>query len=510
MTMAFESKHSQKLSAFAAKFGLPDHGDDHAREWTKQLAEQFAFSFPGEGWGTKRASHSRPPSTDVICRPENGILIGYDTVIDAGISSAQLNPHPHGEDLTGQVFISVSPIDHLQDGSAQPHQCRLGVSWFPAIGLAKKDPARYTEQLEWFRDVLKPDYARCFWYLDEGPWNTIGSGPHLMSDSERIALLQIVTEDLLDIGIAPQWTVFGTVVRDAGRCRQLIQQFAEAIRPFGSRCFLVDGVNEPGAIGYTPGHYAETRQIARELAASHLGVKYISAASPDFLHGGINGQGATDAEVEADTCKLYDGLPVEINAITPHWGRAPWTPHRPLGRCAHGKAILNDEPRGFRSSVAQIDRPEDFARDYKTSADAGEIGYTFHTEPGVWQGYCDASARPDWDDNNKYPLIQSIPRIAEIVEALHEIRAGGSIPIDPIDPPGGGDEMIPYDEAKSVEFGQECNKVYEESGAAKDPGMVSVHSSRAAWDYYVGGMSWEDSKKKHVNEFRAEYGLPPI
>lgn len=69
--------------------------------------------------------------------------------------------------------------------------------------------------------------------------------------------------------------------------------------------------------------------------------------------------------------------------------------------------------------------------------------------------------------------------------------------------------MIPYDESKSIEFGLACNDVYAESGAAFDPGMVSVHSSRAAWDYYVGGMSWSSSKKKHINEFRAEYGLPP-
>lgn len=69
---------------------------------------------------------------------------------------------------------------------------------------------------------------------------------------------------------------------------------------------------------------------------------------------------------------------------------------------------------------------------------------------------------------------------------------------------------IPYDEAKSVEFGLACNKVYEESKAAVDPGMISVHSQRAAWDYYVGGLTWEESKKKHINEFRAVYGLKPL
>lgn len=78
------------------------------------------------------------------------------------------------------------------------------------------------------------------------------------------------------------------------------------------------------------------------------------------------------------------------------------------------------------------------------------------------------------------------------------------VPVPPSSP------VIPYDENKSIEFGLACNDVYRESGAAVDPGMIAVHSSRAAWDYYVGKLSWADSKKKHVNEFRAVYGLAPV
>ena len=77
----------------------------------------------------------------------------------------------------------------------------------------------------------------------------------------------------------------------------------------------------------------------------------------------------------------------------------------------------------------------------------------------------------------------------------------------PIPPPSG---QIPYDENKSIQFGLGCNDVYRESGSAFDPGMVSVHSSRAAWDYYVGGLAWDYSYLKHINEFRAVYGLPPV
>ena len=70
---------------------------------------------------------------------------------------------------------------------------------------------------------------------------------------------------------------------------------------------------------------------------------------------------------------------------------------------------------------------------------------------------------------------------------------------------------IPYNEAYSVEFGKGCNEVYNEVGYDKiDPGMISVQSQRAAWDYYVGEMTWPESYKKHINELRAVYGLPPI
>jgi hypothetical protein len=69
---------------------------------------------------------------------------------------------------------------------------------------------------------------------------------------------------------------------------------------------------------------------------------------------------------------------------------------------------------------------------------------------------------------------------------------------------------IPYDEAKSIQFGQACNAVYDATGAPCDPGMVSVHSQRCAYDYYVLGMPWDECFLKHINEFRAVYGLPPL
>jgi hypothetical protein len=68
----------------------------------------------------------------------------------------------------------------------------------------------------------------------------------------------------------------------------------------------------------------------------------------------------------------------------------------------------------------------------------------------------------------------------------------------------------PYDEEYSVAFGTACNETYTESGATPDGGMIAVHAMRCAFDYYVAGLPWDQCYVKHVDEFRKEYGLPPL
>jgi hypothetical protein len=92
------------------------------------------------------------------------------------------------------------------------------------------------------------------------------------------------------------------------------------------------------------------------------------------------------------------------------------------------------------------------------------------------------------------------PRWRQPTAILAELGQGGDT--------GGAGQ--PYDEAKSIAFGNACNEVYTESGAPIDPGMISVHSQRCAYDYYVADMPWDDCLAKHVDEFRAVYGLPPV
>jgi hypothetical protein len=117
---AFQSKDTQLLEQFHNKFGLPSLDGESARAWTMKLAEQFAFSFPDENWGTKSAGGGRPPSTDVIARNCCGGLWGYDVILSQGIAAQTLISQPHTLNLAGQVFISVSPRNHLGNNSSPP------------------------------------------------------------------------------------------------------------------------------------------------------------------------------------------------------------------------------------------------------------------------------------------------------------------------------------------------------------------------------------------------------
>jgi hypothetical protein len=50
-----------------------------------------------------------------------GHLINYDMLGGVGTGRPSLIANPSGEDITGQVFIMVSPVDHLrQGGTPQP------------------------------------------------------------------------------------------------------------------------------------------------------------------------------------------------------------------------------------------------------------------------------------------------------------------------------------------------------------------------------------------------------
>lgn len=103
------------VRAIDAKFPALNKGtDDQRREFALKVAQQFTFSFPGEGWGSKAAGPGRPQTKDVVARNRNGALDGWE-LVDGASRSVKCNDHL---DLAGQLFIPVSPVDYL--GSTPP------------------------------------------------------------------------------------------------------------------------------------------------------------------------------------------------------------------------------------------------------------------------------------------------------------------------------------------------------------------------------------------------------
>ena len=111
------ASHQATLDAFDRKFPAPRE-DNACRDWTRRLAEQFKYTFPTQGWGTKQASPTRPPATDVICTQSP--FIGYDVLVSQGTPQQTLAKNPEPLDLTGQVFIMVVAVNHLASLGPEP------------------------------------------------------------------------------------------------------------------------------------------------------------------------------------------------------------------------------------------------------------------------------------------------------------------------------------------------------------------------------------------------------
>jgi hypothetical protein len=120
-------------SRYVAKFPVPqgnpsaegtDIVEDRVRQWSIGLAEQVAFELPNQGWGTKRADPGRPISKDGLALREDddrgGRLLIFDMVTGAGTGNGRLVENPESEDITGQVFVPVTPTDHLGVAPVQP------------------------------------------------------------------------------------------------------------------------------------------------------------------------------------------------------------------------------------------------------------------------------------------------------------------------------------------------------------------------------------------------------
>lgn len=110
--------------AIAEQQHLPSApSDDQRRAVTVAIAEQLTFEFPNQGWGAKSAEPGRPISKDCVAKVEQ---LAGSTIVrggcyewwDGNALSGRVAERPVLNDIPGQNFIAVAPVDHLGAGGA--------------------------------------------------------------------------------------------------------------------------------------------------------------------------------------------------------------------------------------------------------------------------------------------------------------------------------------------------------------------------------------------------------
>lgn len=119
--MVLPSDVQAVIRRFAERFPIPQGQpgpahEDRVREWTLSAIGQVVHELPGQGWGSKRASDGRPLSKDAIARWQDGRMVVWDLLIGSGTGTPRLAVDPHGEDVTGQVFVPVQAQNRLGVG----------------------------------------------------------------------------------------------------------------------------------------------------------------------------------------------------------------------------------------------------------------------------------------------------------------------------------------------------------------------------------------------------------
>ena len=508
----FESKHSELLQSFADVHGLPNQDAEHARIWTRSLAEQFNFSFPNEGWGTKRADENRPPSTDVICRPEPPIsLVGYDVVISAGSPDAALNLNPTGEDISNQVFIPVDPINHLPSA----HNTMLGASLFWAWAGAKDFPVQFEQTVKRYKEEMGIDYVRWFFTLGgngvrgEDPWSIAGAWfdhpDHYDFCSEVLNVLRkykVKSHLTLCGGLNPDGTV-GDMYKIQVQRHTIVDRAAILIHNHPDEFIMVEMWNEYLVNG---AERSWLRDMARRLRPQIPAGFPITLSSPDSVMNGY----AAESEVRTEIESMYGG-DSGANTFTMHSTRPnhlPWNPETIRHLVTMG--IVDGEPRGPGASAGgDVNDPYTLGNDYKTAIYGDAIGYTYHSMPGVWGGHCD----PRWNGQNLWPNVWDVPNWADIAKTLKEVRETGNIP-DNGGGNGGGDEehmaKHPYPDEPTYwkDFEEKTAALFAKAGRTVPAEALqsSRYFARTAWDL-ADFLTPEDSKEKHLKEMAAELGV---
>jgi hypothetical protein len=123
MKLAAEIKtvRTRYVAVFPVPQGEPGPAfEEQVRQWSIRFAEQVAYDVPGQGYGTKRASPTRPISKDSLARNAGDTLLSWDLLIGAGTGQPRLIDDPDSKDITGQVFVRVTPTNHVAGAPPPP------------------------------------------------------------------------------------------------------------------------------------------------------------------------------------------------------------------------------------------------------------------------------------------------------------------------------------------------------------------------------------------------------
>lgn len=467
----------------------------------------------------------------------NGVRCSYDVIalpngerIDI-ISGGNGHPAPGGpswgvipphEWRPNNVYTDISSWPLFDSGTSGGEGSNkvslLGRGWFCFMRALQDWKPEALENWNWILTNENPDIFRVMLNVEgfmhqgghaEEPWAYAGVDPNASWWKDKFHQML----DIMGESNKKAWlTLHGGkhyLPSDNDRLRfndQVVNALNEGNR-WGS-VFGFEIANEYNVNGFTD---QEVQLLGEHLSQRIPANMWLALSSPHLAHGD---PGASNEVMLGSLEQLY-GKTGEYhhgaNCMTIHRNRdesSRWADPFSYNTLMPELPKMDNEPSGQDASAGgDKSDPAWICGEYNNVSRAGWIFYMAHNAWCVWNGHMPQEYLNELSPGHKNKFIVEMTNQTEISAELKEYRETGEVNVPPA---GGGEVMIPYDENKSVEFGTECNKVYEECGKPKDPGMVSVHSSRAAWDYYVGGMTWPDSLKKHVNEFRAVYGLPAV
>lgn len=142
------------VTAFPVPTGAPgpEH-EERVRQWTIRFAEQVAFELPGQGYGVKRADGGRPIGKDSLARKVGDRIDGWDLLIGAGDGTPEIADNPKYHDISDQVFVPVTPTNHLGSPEPEPEPEPQPVDLSAVLAQLQAMSARLDEAAEASKDA---------------------------------------------------------------------------------------------------------------------------------------------------------------------------------------------------------------------------------------------------------------------------------------------------------------------------------------------------------------------